>query len=190
MSEIDNSVLEAARGGDRSAIAALIREHHRPLRAFSASLMLSPHDADDVAQESFLRALERLDQLNDVTALSGFLRGIARNVVRERRRKSAREENAFTRLAGERFESGDSTEAAERHQRISDPETLQALQSCLDRLSERARDMLTLRYTDELNSDQIGERVELNGAAVRSAMRRARTALLDCLRSRLRWETP
>jgi RNA polymerase sigma-70 factor len=180
MHELNQTVLEAARSGDRNTIATLVRSSHRPLRAFVASLLLNLNDVDDVAQDVFLRALERLNKVEDVQALVAFLRGIARNVVRERRRKFAREENAFARLV---FDRHDTAAISESQTSLSDLETLKAVQACLDRLPDRSREMLELCYSEELNSEQIGGQLTLNGPAVRAALRRARVALLDCLRS-------
>jgi RNA polymerase sigma-70 factor (ECF subfamily) len=180
MHALNQTVLEAARSGDRNAIATLVRTSHRPLRALVASLLLDSHDVDDVAQDVFLWALERLDKVDDVQALAAFLRGIARNVVRERRRKFAREESAFARLVFDRHVAAATTESEAA---LSDPETLKALQACLERLPDRSREMLELRYSEELNSEQIGGQLSLNGTAVRAALRRARVTLLDCLRS-------
>jgi len=180
MINLTETILESARSGDRQAIATLVRSSHRQLRAFVASLLLDPNDVDDVAQEVFLRALERLDKVDRPESLAAFLRGIARNVVRERRRKFAREENAFTKLVIEKFDS-DST--ATNANLLSDPETLKALQECMRRIPERSRKMLTMRYEEELNSDQIGGQFSLSAPAVRAALKRAREALLNCLRS-------
>lgn len=179
MRDFTDSMLDAAKGGDRQAVSELIRTWHRPLRAYIASLLLRSPDVDDVAQEAFLRALERLDRVPDALAIGAFLRGIARNVVRERQRKFVREGNAYQRLLEDR---GEEQHHIERSSWLSDPKLLEALKSCLQGLSEPARKMLTLRYTDELTSDQIGEQVGSNGPAVRAAMRRARNALLSCLR--------
>ena len=180
MTNLTDTILESALSGDRPAIAALVRSSHRQLRAFVASLLLDPNDVDDVAQEVFLRALERLDKVSEPEALAAFLRGIARNVVRERRRKFAREETAFAKLVIEKFESDSASANANL---LSEPETLQALQDCMGALPERSREMLAMRYAEELNSDQIGDQLSLNAPAVRAALKRAREALLNCLRS-------
>lgn len=133
-----------------------------------------------MAQDVFLRAIERLDRVTDVDSLGSFLRGIARNVVRERQRKYAREGQAYMRFVEERCETASTSGKASW---LADPELLAALRACVDALSDRSREMLALRYDEELNSDQIGQQVGLNGAAVRTAMRRARSALLKCIQS-------
>ena len=183
MSNLDESVLAAAKSGDRTAISALVGAWHRPLRAFVATTLLGSQDVDDVAQEVFHRALERLDRVPDVDALGAFLRGIARNVVRERQRKYARENQAYIRLVEDRFRSDS---VSEKGSWLADAEMLAALRGCLDILPDRSREMLKLRYDNELTSDQIGRHVGLEGAAVRTAMRRARLALLKCIQSSYR----
>jgi RNA polymerase sigma-70 factor (ECF subfamily) len=180
MSEISDVVFDAARSGDRDAIAALVRDWHRPIRAFVGALLLGSQDVDDVAQEVFLRALERLDRVTDADAFGPFLRGIARNVVRERRRKYAREGRAFASFVNECCQTD---AAGEKASWLADPELLAALRFCLDGLPDRSREMLALRYTEELTSDQIGQQVGLNATAVRTAMRRARVTLLQCIQS-------
>lgn len=179
MTELTQTVFESARSGDRHAIAVLVRSSHRPLRAFVASLLLDTNDVDDVSQEVFLRALERLGKVDGVESLPAFLRGIARNVVRERQRQFAREETAFSGLVDARHAA---VANSGKDVSLSDPETVTALRACLGKLPDRSREMLTLRYHEELNSDQIGQQLNLNGAAVRAALRRARGALLNCLR--------
>ena len=158
----------------------LVQAWHRPVRAFVGALILGSQDIDDVAQEVFLRVIERLDRVAGVDALGPFLRGVARNVVRERQRKYARESRAYERFIADRFES-----AASREQEswLADPELLTTLRRCLSGLPDRSREMLSLRYEDRLTSDEIGQLVGLNGPAVRTALRRARTGLLKCIRS-------
>ena len=66
---------------------------------------------------------------------------------------------------------------------LTDPELLAALRDCLAGLPDRSRKMLALRYDGELTSVQIGEQLGLNGAAVRTATRRARVSLLECIQA-------
>ena len=172
--------MQAAKDGDRAAISLLVRVWHRPLRACIAKILLAPQDVDDVAQEVFLRAIERLDRVVDAEALGPFLRGIARNVIRERQRKHAREGQSYMRLAEAQCETAS---ASQKSSWLADPELLVALRSCVDGLPDRSREMLAMRYNEELNSDQIGQKIGLNGPAVRTAMRRARVALLKCIHS-------
>lgn len=136
-----------------------------------------------MAQEVFLRTLDRLDRVDSVDALGPFLKGVARNVIRERQRKYARESQAYMRFVEDR--SGEPV-GSEKAAWLTDPEVLAALRSCVSNLSEQAQQMLAMRYTDQRTSQQIGEHVGMKAAAVRTAMRRARIALLKCIHSTYR----
>lgn len=180
MPEVSQSILAAAQGGDRDAISVVVRVWHRPVRAYVATMLLGSHDADDVAQEVFLRALDRLHLVESVDVLGAYLKGVARNVVREQRRKYARENRAFLRLVEERCEV---FLASEQAHALADPEVLSALRSCLSNLPEQSRQMLAMKYTDQQTSREIGETIGMNPDAVRTAMRRARISLLKCIQT-------
>lgn len=58
--------LEMIRRRDLAAIAALVRAHHHQLRGYVAAICADVGVVDDVAQEVFVRALERLDSVADL----------------------------------------------------------------------------------------------------------------------------
>ncbi len=180
MTVLDDSLLKAAKYGDDQAIAALVRSHHRPLRAFVAMLVVDVSVVDDLAQEVFLRALERLDRVTNVHAFGPFLRGITRNVVREHFRQQANEVQRYLQLVEDQIEARSEELNPDW---LSDPELVKTLRACLQGLPQRSQRMIAMRYTEELSSELIGEEVGINAAAVRSALRRAREALLQCIRA-------
>lgn len=68
-----------ARRGDPSAFDQLVRRHLRAAYAVALAVLGRPHDAEDVAQESFIAALERLDDCREPARFSGWLLQIVRN---------------------------------------------------------------------------------------------------------------
>jgi RNA polymerase sigma-70 factor (ECF subfamily) len=66
---------------------------------------------------------------------------------------------------------------------IDDGRLLDKLRNCLSRLPQRSRRLLDLRYQQEKRSTEIGDELEMNGPAVRAALRRIRRALLKCIQS-------
>jgi RNA polymerase sigma-70 factor, ECF subfamily len=68
-----------ARRGDPSAIDQLVRRHLRAAYAVALAVLGRPADADDVAQEAFVAALERLDDCREPARFSGWLVRIVRN---------------------------------------------------------------------------------------------------------------
>jgi len=68
-----------ARRGDPSAFDQLVRRHLRAAYAVALAVLGRPADADDVAQEAFVAALERLDDCREPARFSGWLIRIVRN---------------------------------------------------------------------------------------------------------------
>jgi RNA polymerase sigma-70 factor (ECF subfamily) len=90
--EDDAELVRRARSGDRWAEEALYRRHVRAVTNAVTRLLGRTADADDVVQDTFVRALERLDDLRDGAAFRGWVQRIAVTLChrRFRRRKLLR----------------------------------------------------------------------------------------------------
>ncbi len=86
----DEDLLAAARRGDAAARSRLVDRHHATVRAVCASRLRSPHDVADAVQDTFERALCRLDQVADPGAVDAWLRAIAVRVCVDHVRRSSR----------------------------------------------------------------------------------------------------
>src|SRR5947209_20001150 len=75
----DRSVLRAAQAGDEQAFRTLVEPHRRALTIHSYRLLGSPHDAEDIVQETFLRAWRNLRSFQPRAPLSSWLYRIATN---------------------------------------------------------------------------------------------------------------
>lgn len=180
MAESFKVTLQKIRSGNEAAIGELVSAHHMNLRGYIAAVAASVDSVDDLAQETFLRALQRLDHVECLEDFPRFLRGIARNVIREHSRKNASNE-AYVSFVDELFVAEE--KEVDVDSPFRDPGVLVALRSCVERLSPKARQMLTLRYQDELRSGEIAQNLGMNAGAVRTSLLRVREALLKCLRS-------
>jgi RNA polymerase sigma-70 factor, ECF subfamily len=174
--------LEKIKRRDEDAIAELVRTHHRQLRGYVAAISADLGAVDDISQDVFLRALERLDRVADLEDFPRFMRGIARNVVREHARRSARHCERYIEFIDECFSTEEKLQAESP---VNDPQVVAAMRQCLTRLPERSRQMLDMRYSEELHAEDIGRTMGLNGGAVRASLLRIREALLKCVRASL-----
>ncbi len=180
MEDIDAQILLKAKYGDREALSSIVRLHHRRLRAWLAAICGDTSAADDLAQETFLRAFERLDRVQSASQLSAFLRGIGRNVAREHFRARARDEDRATAYLQWMEDWCEEREA--EPWMSDDPKVVDRLRQCLEALPQRSRQIVRMRYFDEMDATKIGEELSMNGPGVRSALRRIRVALFQCLR--------
>jgi RNA polymerase sigma-70 factor (ECF subfamily) len=71
----------AARGGDADAVECLVRALHRDVQCYVTYLCADPQAADDLAQDTFLRALGSLHRFEGRSSARAWLLSIARRVV-------------------------------------------------------------------------------------------------------------
>ena len=90
MSETDAELVEAARRGEKPAFARLVQTHQQALRGFLRRACGNSDEADDLAQETFLSAWERLDQFRGEASLRSWLCGIAYKKMLAQRRSRLR----------------------------------------------------------------------------------------------------
>ena len=138
--------------------------------------------ADEVLQETSLVLFRRFDEYDEQRPFVAWALGIARFQVLSLKRDAARSRVAFDSELLAQF-----TETwAELTPEVFDRSLF--LQDCIQRLAARARQMVRLRYYDELTAEEIAQQVGGTGAAVRVALQRIRQQLRECVERQLRAE--
>lgn len=171
----DQALIERAQRGDRAAFEAIVERHQGAIYGFLRARLLHSADAEDLTQETFIRAYLARARFDSSSMLRPWLIGIARNLLREHcRRKRRRKEVAWTELCLELEETAEAPEAQY-------DEALTQLPRCLEALGPSAREAIDLRYTSKLRLAEIGERLKRSEGAVKLLMFRARQALRCCL---------
>jgi RNA polymerase sigma-70 factor, ECF subfamily len=162
----------AARQGKQAAFLQLYDEHHLPLFRFAHRLTGSVADAEDIVQECFLGLLRPECSFDPSRAeLRRYLFGAVRNqaLKRLRLRKQA---------AGDIEDPADlwspEAEAAQAELEI-------VLARAIARLPETQREVLILAHYEQLSLAEIAEISEVEVAAVKSRLQRARAALKEML---------
>ncbi len=154
-----------AKQGDRQAFGELARLYAPIVTGAVLSRVGRFHDAEDLVQETFLRALRQIGSLEEPDRLGSWLYGIALNVVREQRREPA------PRPLPEAPAPRPAEPAVDADK----------LRGCLDRLPESLREIFILRHIQDLSYRDLGE---IRGASVTSVGERlwkARRLLRQCL---------
>jgi RNA polymerase sigma-70 factor (ECF subfamily) len=108
-SEAETKLIAASRAGDPEAYAVLVREHQALIRAMTFRMTGSLHDAEELAQDAFLRAYERLATFNGSAKFSSWLCKIAINLSLDWRRRESRREGIHLKWAAEVFSEGTPT---------------------------------------------------------------------------------
>ncbi len=146
--------------------------NERMVRRYLVALTGCAEAVDDLSQEVFLRAIQRIEVVAESDDPERTLRGIARRVAHEffrvRRRGRRYVDATLDVLAAE-----DECVAAAMHVR----ESVELLRAAIDELPIVARRLLELRYHDELGASEIGAEMGIQPTAVRVTLMRIRERL-------------
>ena len=167
---------------DRTAFEILVREHSPMILAFIRAQVRDASAIDDIHQETMVTAWRTLHRFDQTRPFGPWLRGIARNHVLVHYRRTKRlplhcEEAVIAHLDARLDEIG-------RRSGDTWPEKLEALDDCLGALPEPSRTLLDLHYREELSTERIAGRTDLNRETVKKRLQRIRSSLARCLENK------
>lgn len=166
---------------DREALAAEALRLLDPLFATALRLTRNRSDAEDLVQDTFVKALRFSGQFTPGTNLKAWLYTILHNTWRNRRRGAARD---TVEIDSARVDEAAATgpEAADTPERILLRATLDAdLQAALDALPEAFRQAVWLRDVEEFSYAEIAEMLGIPIGTVMSRISRGRRLLFEKL---------
>lgn len=164
---IDQVLILRCQLRDPQALAGLIDRYQRPLRYFIARMVRDEDLADEFCQETWLTVLSKIHTLRHAATFPTWLYRIARNRVYQelRRRKQV-------------FELDEAIEAPDNMEdEINAVEDAAKLHRCLGRLKPLHREVLLLKFLEEMSYEQIAEVLACNVGTVRSRIFHAKLAL-------------
>jgi RNA polymerase sigma-70 factor (ECF subfamily) len=175
------ALLSRARQGDGDAFQALVEKHSRAAFRLAYRLTGNEHDAEDVVQESFLRAYRYLGRFEARADFGTWLYRIVTNCaiellrVRQAREHRARMEPLDSEVAGP-------PSPAPGPERLAESAQLkERVTAALADLSPLERAAFTLRHFEGRSTDEIGRTLSLGTSATKHAVFRAVKKLRACL---------
>ena len=170
---VETQLLDQVRRGGpaaRKAFQRLVTRHQAWLVRYLAYLLHDVSLADDIAQETFVKAYTSLATFRGDSALKSWLRRIATRLAFNHQR-DAKVRSRYEALAGE------------LRDRAVDPETAtvetQALLMVMGGLPYPYREVLVMRFVEDLSMRQIGSTLDIGESAVKMRLKRARQAFSD-----------
>ena len=185
--EIDDeaAIVAQARLGNTGAFSELLRRYERKIFRLALHITQNREDAEDVLQETFLKAYEHLDQFQGQSKFYTWIVRIAVNqaLMKLRKRKSDRSVSL-----DETIDTGEDNLSREiaawdenPEQKYSRDELQRILTSAIDGLAPIYRAVFVLRDIDGLSTEEAAEALELSVPAVKSRLLRARLQLREKL---------
>lgn len=170
--------LEQARKGDKESFGKLIDAYQGPVFNLAYRMLSNADEAEQAAQEAFIRAWTRLDSYNPQHKFSTWLLSITSNycidLIRKRRKQLLSIDGPLPphpALTSEQA-SGPEAQAVQGEQQ-------QVVQALLESLPEEYREAVVLRYWYDMSYDEIAEVMKTTVSAIKSRLFRARRQLAE-----------
>ncbi len=163
----------------RADFEALYNRHSREVWALAYARWMNADTAMDIAQEAFLRLWKQLEHGEDILNPRAWLLRVARNLAEDYAKSAFRRNGTHPpqTMNGVPSQEPMPLESLERE------ETFARLRGVLNELSEPDREILTLRYALDYNTNQIADLLSINATAVHMRLSRARQRLADRLKA-------
>jgi len=181
-SEEETALLRRAQGGDPAAFSELVRRYQRAVYRVAYALTRNASDADDLAQETFVRAYQAIGRFRVGEPLFPWLARIATNqAISLFRRRKRRPETAIEPLleAGQQWGVEDDPSRA-----VEQDERSRHLEAAFARLSPEHQAVLALRVIEEQSYEEIAATLRVPVGTVMSRLSRARAELKALLAAR------
>jgi RNA polymerase sigma-70 factor, ECF subfamily len=179
------ALVASAKAGDAAAFTTLVTRYERKIYRLAKHITQNDEDAEDVLQETFLKAYEHLDGFQ---GNSKFYTWIVRIAVNEALMKLRKRKGDRTVPLDEPVDTGEEMVAREiavwddnPEERYSREEMQEILDRAVDSLKPDFRTVFILRDIEELSTEEAAEALGISIPAVKSRLLRARLALREKL---------
>jgi len=169
----DEELMSDVAQGDLTAFEQLVRRHQAPAWNVAFRFLGNAHEAEDIAQEAFLRILGAAHRYQPTASFRTYLYRIVTRLCRDHRRKSS--PSSYPNLDAEISQAPSPEDCV-----IAGEERL-AVQEALASLPARQREVVVLRYYESLSYDEIGEVTKNSRKGVERLLARGRAALAGLL---------
>lgn len=174
MPQTDAAAVALARDGDSEAFRALVERHSRAVYRLAYRMTGNPSDAEDVVQETFLKAYRQLSRFESRANFGTWLHRIAVNcsidLIRSRAyRESTHDATDFEHVA--LSEASDTGQSPERL--MFSTELQQRITAAMDSLSQMERAAFVLRHFEGHSIDEISQSLGLKANAAKHSVFRA-----------------
>ncbi|MEN8242559.1 MAG: sigma-70 family RNA polymerase sigma factor [Chloroflexota bacterium] len=167
--------LRRAQQGEDAAFSRLVEVYQKPVYNLCYRMLGNAGDAEDAAQETFIRAYKAIKRYDPSRKFSTWLLTIASNycIDQHRRRK-------LPTFSVDEFENPDIPEKAPGMEaRLVQNEHQQQIAELLDELKPKDRSAVIMRYWYDYSYEEISEALSLSVSAVKSRLHRARKTLAE-----------
>ena len=178
MKNDDAKWVERILAGDESAFTALVKKYEKQIHAFVWRRVKDYHVAEEITQDTFLKAYQKLGTLRDPNRFSGWLYMIA-----TRRFLTWFDEKTIPMQSLDAMREGEieallyARYMMEQTEKLATDKQREVVGYLLEKLPARERTVVVLHYLSEMSCEEIGDFLEMSPNTVKSRLHRARKRL-------------
>lgn len=169
----------ALQRGEDAALDRLMERHRAPLVGFATRMIGRTEDAEEIAQETFVRAYFQIHTYRPKAPFVAWLYQIARNLCRDHFRSRAYKQG----LASEALDHLQQEPVQQQENSEAEQARIDAVQAALIKLPSKLRECLILTSIEGLSHAEAGDRLGLSAKAIEVRCYRARVLLGKVLKS-------
>jgi RNA polymerase sigma factor (sigma-70 family) len=176
-----DALVQAAQGGDRDAFASVVVAIYPQLAGFLAFHAPTPELMDEILQATFVTAFERLGEYERRGTFAGWLKGIARNLLRRELARRARLTGSDVAVIEGLL--ADASLAGLEQQADADEARrglLARLRQCIERLSPRSRLIAERRFIEDVPLSRLAQQFKQSRASLAKIIFVVRKELRTC----------
>jgi len=181
MEMTDAATVSRARGGDSDAFRLLVEQHSRPIFRVAYRMTGNEHDADDVVQETFLRAYKQLDRFEERANFGTWLHRIAVNCALDLLRARGRLDRHYGGDPEEAEMTGAASSDPQQDRLLLSSELRQQVAAAMEQLSGNERTAFVLRHFEGMPVEEIGKTLGIQVNAAKHTIFRAVRKLRESL---------
>jgi RNA polymerase sigma-70 factor, ECF subfamily len=148
--------INASQAGDKAAFGLLIDQHYKNIYRYAYHCTGNHQDADDICQETFLRAFDRIGQLKNGNSFREWLFKIASNLSRKRLKKMKYDKN-FVSLSADFQNQPQEKNDIQPFENLTQKEKASIIQQNLQEMSERLRMVTVLVLMENLSQKEAAK---------------------------------
>lgn len=182
----ERKLVRRAQKGDTAAFEQLVELHSAGIYSIALRMVGNPSDAEDLAQEAFLRIWRGLDSFNMDSKFSTWAYRLTTNVCIDflRKEKKTNTVSLFTEDdEGEESELPIADERYSPERQLDRDELRSCVSTAMEQLDPQYRQILTMRELGGMSYDEIAEKTGLKSGTVKSRISRAREQMRKLLLS-------
>ncbi|OGN04530.1 MAG: hypothetical protein A2831_00720 [Candidatus Yanofskybacteria bacterium RIFCSPHIGHO2_01_FULL_44_17] len=158
----------------------IVNQYQRDLVNFHYRFVGNRPEAEDLAQDTFIKAYNKFDTLKEPGKLKSWLFQIARNTVIDSFRRNKNKPFAMDSVI---LENIPEITAVDYQDKVARMEVSKELESCIDLLVKEDRAIIKLLYYEGFSYKEIGELLHMNENTLKSRLHRARKILLETIQA-------